>query len=153
MAYYGNLILAGEIDTYEFNGGNSSLEIARDIALRGSSSDYKKGWGFRTTLVDNLNRNSGLRKTRLAWYIAMDLFKDGQMDLVLEEMGSVIEGLDQSYRDIGRDNHTQYFLKVHSEKIAKILSMLGQEGLLKDMKELDPDRRDIYQSALETISK
>ncbi|MEL1230258.1 MAG: DUF4835 family protein, partial [Candidatus Neomarinimicrobiota bacterium] len=68
LAYYGNLILAGEIDTYEFNGGNSSLEIARDIALRGSSSDYKKGWGFRTTLVDNLNRNSGLRKTRLAWY-------------------------------------------------------------------------------------
>ena len=49
LAYYGNLILAGEIDTYEFNGGNSSLEIARDIALRGSSSDYKKGWGFRTT--------------------------------------------------------------------------------------------------------
>ena len=153
LAYYGNLILAGEIDTYEFNGGNSSLEIARDIALRGSSSDYKKGWGFRTTLVDNLNRNSGLRKTRLAWYIAMDLFKDGQMDLVLEEMSSVIDGLDQSYREIGRDNHTQYFLKVHSGKIAKILSMLGQKELLKDMKELDPDRREIYQSALETISK
>ena len=38
--------MAGEIDTYEFNGGNSSLEIARDIALRGSSSDYKKGWGL-----------------------------------------------------------------------------------------------------------
>jgi hypothetical protein len=153
LAYYGNLILAGEIDTYEFNGGNSSLEIARDIALRGSSSDYKKGWGFRTTLVDNLNRNSGLRKTRLAWYIAMDLFKDGQMDLVLEEMSSVIDGLDQSYREIGRDNHTQYFLKVHSGKIARILSMLGQKELLKDMKELDPDRREIYQSALETISK
>ena len=102
---------------------------------------------------DNLNRNSGLRKTRLAWYIATDLFKDGQMDLVLEEMSSVIDGLDQSYREIGRDNHTQYFLKVHSEKIAKILSMLGQKELLKDMKELDPDRREIYQSALETISK
>ena len=83
----------------------------------------------------------------------MDLFKDGQMDLVLEEMGSVIEGLDQSYRDIGRDNHTQYFLKVHSEKIAKFLSMLGQKELLKDMKELDPDRREIYQSALGSISK
>ena len=83
----------------------------------------------------------------------MDLFKDGQMDLVLEEMSSVIDGLDQSYREIGRDNHTQYFLKVHSGKIAKILSMLGQKELLKDMKELDPDRREIYQSALETISK
>lgn len=83
----------------------------------------------------------------------MDLFKDGQMDFVLEEMSSVIDGLDQSYREIGRDNHTQYFLKVHSQKIAKVLSMLGQKELLKDMKELDPDRREIYQSALETISK
>ena len=83
----------------------------------------------------------------------MDLFKDGQMDLVLEEMSSVIDGLDQSYREIGRDNHTQYFLKVHSGKIAKTLSMLGQKELLKDMKELDPDRREIYQSALGTISK
>ena len=153
LAYYANLILAGEIDTYEFNGGNSSLEISRDIALRGSSSDYKKGWGSRTTLVDNLSRNNGLRKTRLAWYIAMDLFKDGQMELVLEEMNTMLDGLDQSYRDIGRDNHTQYFLKIHSKEIAQILTMLGQIELLKDMKELDPDRRQIYQSALETISK
>jgi|TARA_B100000959_G_scaffold286351_1_gene364629 hypothetical protein len=153
FAYYAHLILAGEIDTYELNGGNSSFELARDIALRGSSSDYKKGWGSRTTLVDNLNRNNGLRKTRLAWYIAMDLFKNGEMDAVLEEMNTMINGIDQSYRDVGRDNHTQYFLKIHSKKIAKILSMLGQRELLKDMKELDPDRRDIYQSTLETISK
>ena len=153
LAYYANLILAGEIDTYEFNGGNSSLEISRDIALRGSSSDYKKGWGSRTTLVDNLSRNNGLRKTRLAWYIAMDLFKSGQMELVLEEMNTMLDGLDQSYRDIGRDNHTQYFLKIHSKEIARILSMLGRIELLKDMKELDPDRRQVYQSALETISE
>tara|TARA_B100001093_G_scaffold456215_1_gene467029 strand:+ start:1236 stop:2087 length:852 start_codon:yes stop_codon:yes gene_type:complete len=153
LAYYANLILAGEIDTYEFNGGNSSFEISRDIALRGSSSDYKKGWGSRTTLVDNLSRNNGLRKTRLAWYIAMDLFKSGQMELVLEEINTMLDGLDQSYRDIGRDNHTQYFLKIHSKEIARILSMLGRIELLKDMKELDPDRRQVYQSALETISE
>ena len=153
LAYYGHLILAGEIDTYEFNGGNNSFELARDISLRGSSSDYKKGWGSRTTLVDNLNRNNGLRKARLAWYIALDLFQDGDMDAALEEMNTMLNGLDQSYRDVGRDNHTQYFLKIQSEKIAKILSMLGQKELLMDMIELDPDRRDQYQSALETISK
>ena len=39
LAYYGNLILAGEIDTYEFNGGNSSLEIARDVACLLYTSD------------------------------------------------------------------------------------------------------------------
>ena len=153
LAYYAHLLLAGEIDTYEFNGGNSSFELARDIALRGSASEYKKGWGSRVTLVDNLNRNMGLRKARLAWYIAMDLFKEGNMDGVLEEVNTMLDGLEQSYRDLGRDNHTQYFLKVQSNKIAEILSMLGRTELLKDMKELDPDRRDVYQSALDSISK
>ena len=152
LAYYAHLILAGEIDTYEFNGGNGSFELARDIALRGSSSEYRKGWGSRTTLVDNLNRNIGLRKARLAWYIAIDLFKDGDMDGVIEELNTMLDGLAQSYRELGRDNYTQYFMKVNSDKIAKMLSMLGQKEFLKDMKELDPDRRDIYQSALSSIS-
>lgn len=152
LAYYAHLILAGEIDTYEFNGGNGSFELARDIALRGSSSEYRKGWGSRVTLVDNLNRNIGLRKARLAWFIAVDLFKDGDMDGVIQELDTMLDGLSQSYRDLGRDNYTQYFMKVHSEKIAKMLSMLGQKEFLKDMKELDPDRRDIYQSALSSIS-
>ena len=153
LAFYAHLLLAGEIDTYEFNGGNSSFELARDIALRGSSSEYKKGWGSRVTLVDNLNRNIGLRKARLAWYIAMDLFKEGDMDGVLEEVNTMLDGLEQSYRDLGRDNHTQYFMKVQSDKIAEILSMLGRKELLKDMKELDPDRREVYQSALDSISR
>ena len=153
LAYYANLILAGEIDTYEFNGGNYSYELARDIALRGSASVYKKGWSTRINLVDDLNRNIGLRKSRLAWYIAMDLFKDGDIEGTLKEINTMLDGIEQSFRDLGRDNHTQFFLKAHSERIAKILTMLGREELLKDMKELDPDRRELYQDALDTISK
>lgn len=153
LAYYANLILAGEIDTYEFNGGNYSYEMARDIALRGSASVYKKGWSTRINLVDDLNRNIGLRKSRLAWYFAMDLFKDGDIEGTLKEINTMLDGIEQSFRDLGRDNHTQFFLKAHSGRIAKMLSMLGRKELLKDMKELDPDRRDLYQDALDSISK
>ena len=145
--------MAGEIDTYEFNGGNYSYEMARDIALRGSASVYKKGWSTRINLVDDLNRNIGLRKSRLAWYIAMDLFKDGDIEGTLKEINTMMDGIEQSFRDLGRDNHTQFFLKAHSGRIAKMLSMLGRKELLKDMKELDPDRRDLYQDALDSISK
>ena len=153
LAFYANLILAGEIDTYEFNGGNYAYEMARDIALRGSASDYKKGWSSRIKLVDDLNRNIGLRKSRLAWYMAMDLLKDGDIERALEEINSMMDGIEQSFQDLGRDNHTQFFLKVHSETIARTLAMLGQVELLKDMKELDPDRRDLYQDALDSRSK
>ena len=127
--------------------------MARDIALRGSASVYKKGWSTRINLVDDLNRNIGLRKSRLAWYIAMDQFKDGDIEGTLKEINTMMDGIEQSFRDLGRDNHTQFFLKAHSGRIAKMLSMLGRKELLKDMKELDPDRRDLYQDALDSISK
>ena len=153
LAYYGHLILGGEIDTYEFNGGNGSFELSRDIALRGSSSEYKKGWGYRITLVDNINRNAGLRKARLAWYIAADLFGNGNIDEAIEEINLMLDGLQQSYQEIGRDNHTQYFLKTQSKNVANMLTILRQRELLKDMKELDPDRRDLYHNALESISE
>ena len=153
LAYYAYLILAGEIDTYEFNGGNGAHEIAREIARRGATSEYKKGWGSRITLVDDLSRNVGLRKARLAWYIAIDLIKDGDMDGALTELKLLLDGLEQSYDDVGRDHNTQYFLKVKSEAIAYTLAQLGRREMLKDMKELDPDRRDVYQAALDLISK
>ena len=153
LAYYAHLILAGEVDTYEFNGGNSSLELSRDIALRGSSSDYKKGWGSRITLVDNLNRNLGLRKARLAWYVALDLLRDGNLDEVINELNNMLDGLEESFQNVGRDSHTQYFLKINSEKIADVLVKLGQIDLLKDMKSLDPDRMDFYQESIESISE
>jgi hypothetical protein len=119
LAFYANLILAGEIDTYEFNGGNYAYEMARDIALRGSASDYKKGWSSRIKLVDDLNRNIGLRKSRLAWYIAMDLLKDGDIERALEEINSMMDGIEQSFEDIGRDNNKQFILKLHYETSAR----------------------------------
>lgn len=153
LAYYAYLILAGEIDTYEFNGGNNSLELSRDIALRGSSSDYRKGWGSRITLVDNLNRNLGLRKARLAWYLSLDFLRDGNMDEVVYELNNMLNGLEESFQNVGRDSHTQYFLKINSEKIADVLVKLGQVDLLRDMKSLDPDRLDFYQESIESISE
>ena len=153
LAYYAHLILAGEIDTYEFNGGNNSLEISRDIALRGSSSDYKKGWGTRISLVDDLNRNMGLRKARLAWYLALDLLRDGNIDQVIQELNIMLDGLEKSFQDVGRDSHTQYFLKINSKEIANVLEKLGRVNLLKDMKSLDPDRMDFYQESIESISE
>ena len=86
--------------------------------------------------MDDLSRNVGLRKARLAWYIAIDLIKDGDMDGALTELKLLLDGLERSYDDVGRDHNTQYFLKVKSEAIAYTLAQLGRREMLKDMKEL-----------------
>ncbi|MBJ12281.1 MAG: hypothetical protein CMG62_04265 [Candidatus Marinimicrobia bacterium] len=153
LAYYAYIILAGEIDTYEFNGGNNAYELAREIAQRGTASDYKKGWGNRITIIDDINRNIGLRKARLAFYIGQDLFNNGTKEEAINELKIMLDGLEQSYRDVGRDHNTQYFLKTRSNAITSILIDLGRKDMLIDMQGLDPDRLDIYQEALDLISE
>ena len=103
--------------------------------------------------MDNLNRNLGLRKARLAWYLSLDFLRDGYMDEVVYELNNMLDGLEESFQNVGRDSHTQYFLKINSEKIADVLVKLGQVDLLKDMKSLDPDRLDFYQESIESISE
>lgn len=153
LAFYAQLILAGEIDTYEFRGGNTAFEIAREIALRGSGSEYKKGWASRTALVDDLSGNSGLRNARLAYYVAIDLMKEGDVEGAVKNFGDMLDGLEQTYRDFGREQHAQYFMKFQSKNLVQVFSLLGQRKLLQDIKELDPDRWEIYQAALDSMSE
>ena len=153
LAYYAHIILGGEIDTYDFKGGNTAYEIARDIGLRGAASDYQKGWGTRISLVDDISKNTGLRSARLSYYIAKDLINQGDIEEAVKEFNNMLDGLEQSYIDFRREQSTQFFMKIHSETLAKIFSKIGRRDLLNDLKQLDPDNNKLYQIYLDKMSK
>ena len=153
LAYYAHIILGGEIDTYDFKGGNTAYEIARDIGLRGAASDYQKGWGTRISLVDDIIKNTGLRSARLSYYIAKDLINQGDIEEAVKEFNNMLDGLEQSYIDFRREQSTQFFMKIHSETLAKIFSKIGRRDLLNDLKQLDPDNNKLYQTYLDKMSK
>ena len=153
LAYYAHIILGGEIDTYDFKGGNTAYEIARDIGLRGAASDYQKGWGTRISLVDDISKNTGLRSARLSYYIAKDLINQGDIEGAVKEFNNMLEGLEQSYIDFRREQSTQFFMKIHSETLAKIFNKIGRRDLLTDLKQLDPDNNKLYQIYLDKMSK
>ena len=153
LAYYAHIILGGEIDTYDFKGGNTAYEIARDIGLRGAASDYQKGWGTRISLVDDISKNTGLRSARLSYYIAKDLINQGEIEEAVKEFNNMLDGLEQSYIDFRREQSTQFFMKIHSETLAKIFSKIGRRDLLTDLKQLDPDNNELYQIYLDKMSK
>ena len=153
LAYYAHIILGGEIDTYDFKGGNTAYEIARDISLRGAASDYQKGWGTRISLVDDISKNTGLRSARLSYYIAKDLINQGDIEEAVKEFNNMLDGLEQSYIDFRREQSTQFFMKIHSETLAKIFSKIGRRDLLTDLKQLDPDNNVLYQIYLDKMSK
>ena len=153
LAFYAHIILGGEIDTYDYKGGNTAYEIAREIGLRGASSDYQKGWGARISLVDDISKNTGLRSARLSYYLAKELLDEGNIDESIKEYNNMLDGLEQSYVEFRREQSTQFFMKIHSEELATIFSKLGRRNLLIDLKQLDPDNNELYQIYLDKMSK
>ena len=153
LAYYANMILAGEIDTYEPNEGSKQYEIARSIALRGTSSNFPKGWSKRVQLADDMSSNYGLRKARFAYYYALDLFKDGEIEESINQFNLMIKGIDEVYDRIPREHYTLYFLKSHANELSQILQILRQNNILQILIELDPSNRDIYEDGIKKISR
>ncbi|MEE8341670.1 MAG: DUF4835 family protein [Candidatus Neomarinimicrobiota bacterium] len=153
LAYYANLILAGEADTYEPKGGNKFYEIARAIALRGAASDYSRGWSERIRIENLLSSNHGLRKVRLATYYGVELFEYGKLESATKQFVKMIAGLDEAYKQTSRDHYTMLFMDGHAARLAEILSILGQDQILNDLIELDPDNREIYERGLSARSE
>lgn len=149
LAFYVNLVLAGEIDTYEPMGGTRIFEMSREIALRGTASDFSRGWSDRAKLVDNVSTNFGLRKAKFSFYYAMDLFQNGEMDEAISEFKNMIKGLDEVYDRAPREHYTMMFLKAHTHNLATVLQLLGQKNMLRDMIELDPDNLETYKKVLD----
>jgi len=71
----------------------------------------------------------------------------------VKEFNNMLDGLEQSYIDFRREQSTQFFMKIHSETLAKIFSKIGRRDLLNDLKQLDPDNNELYQIYLDKMSK
>ena len=152
LSFYGNMILAGEIDTYQPNEGSKQYELARSIALRGSASNFSMGWSKRIRLTDDMSTNYGLRKARYAYYYGLELFEDGEIEESIKQFKKMIVGIDEVYDRMPREHYTLYFLKSHATEITQILQILRQPTMIEDLIELDPSNKDIYSKGLKDIS-
>ena len=148
LAFYAYTILAGYLDTYDYYGGNHAYDQAREIALRGMASDYPKGWGKRVQLLKEITGNKGLRDARFAYYVAMDLFDQGNPDAALKEFELMLKGLEIVFRQFPT-GRTLYFLNAHHEKLAHRLNLLGQTDMLYQLAEMDPSHKDRYLKGLQ----
>ncbi|RMF06891.1 MAG: DUF4835 family protein [Candidatus Neomarinimicrobiota bacterium] len=144
LAFYGELILAGEIDTYEPMGGTHHYEEARNIALRGQSSDYSRGWSDRVQLVDDLTANSYLRRARFHFYYGDELLQDQKPERALEEFQSMLKELEQVFTRWPRERNTLYFLKANAPQLTLDLGLLNRQEDLEWLAEVDPDNGQVY---------
>ncbi len=129
IAYYVNIMLGLDADTFTLEGGTEYFRIAQTIASQGQGSNFK-GWGdgsenrSRFLLVDNLLSNR-FREYRVAMYNyhrkGLDIFSDNN-----STGKQVIQGTLKLFETISkRDPNaflTMTFFDAKSEEIKNIFS-------------------------------
>ena len=151
LGFYGNIILGAELDTWSSLGGSQHYEKARSIAVRATASNFSRGWEQRLLLINLLTDNAGLRKLRFSTYLSYELFDNGNIDECLLALQEVIKNLDEIFNNYSQENYTNMFMKYHGPKIGEIMEKLGQKEMLLELKDLDPQRMDIYKDFYSNI--
>ena len=130
--YYCLMVIAGDLDTYDFLGGEKYYKIAEDIALKGKESSYNRGWDDRKSKSEFIKSNHSLRKAKLSFFIANDLYKTEDKNIIkfLIDFHKSIMDIDN---EIGSDKDTKIFLKSHSKTIGLLLSSESMYSEILDL--------------------
>lgn len=153
LEFYGVLILAGEADTYDILGGTRFYERSREIALRGISSLYTRGWRQRSELVDILSKNKPLRIAKFYFYDGMAYLNEGDPIEAISAFDKMLARLQENYRQAPREHYTSIFLGAHARDFVDLPRKLpNREKILKAMINFDPDNDDLYRQGLGTKS-
>jgi len=149
LEYYGNIILAAEADTYDQFGGTRFYERGRELALRGITSQYRRGWGDRVELVDILTRNKGTRLARFFFFDALAYLDEDDLEEAEASLDKMMENLELIFAKFPREHYTIIFLKGHAEKLSQLPDQLrNKKKLLTRLIELDPDNKARYREGL-----
>ena len=149
MEFYAYIVLAGEADTYEQFGGTRFYEKAREIALRGMSSQYRLGWRDRTELVDLLTKYRESRLAKFHFYDAMAYIEEGDPDGADTALKEMMKNLEMTFSKYPREHYTIIFLTGHAEALSRLPDGISsKKTILNKLSQLDPDNKAKYQLGL-----
>ncbi|GIT40324.1 MAG: hypothetical protein Ct9H300mP9_1740 [Candidatus Neomarinimicrobiota bacterium] len=75
----------------------------------------------------------------MAYYVAIDLMKEGDVEGAIKEFENMLDGLEQTYLDFGREQQAQYFMKIQSENLVQVFSSIGPKGkITSEYKRIGP---------------
>lgn len=154
LQFFGYVVLAGEADTYEQFGGTRFYEKAREIALRGLSSQYRLGWRNRMELVDLLTKYRETRLAKFHFYDAMAYLEEGDLDATNVAFKEMMKNLEETFSKYPREHYSIIFLTAHAEELSQTPDAIpSKKEMLERLSILDPDNKSKYQLGLGTKSR
>jgi len=150
LDYYAFMLIATELDTWEYMGGVSFFNRAIAHADLGKDSDWSRGWEDRWKKARNIKNNQYLRSMRFNYFLAQDELRSDKIDAnrVLLAMTTFYEDLKSIDKKLGSNKETLKFLNVYHLEIAKLLAVLKLRNSLELLKVYDHDNKKVYESYL-----
>ena len=151
LDYYATLLIANELDTWDYMGGTNLFNKAEELADLGRTSDHSRGWQDRWKKARRLRDNKYLRSMRFHYFQAIDSFYAEEPDIKLtrsslENFFDDLVTMDETW---GSNKETLQFLDAYHREISELLAGLNFRDVLKYLAEYDLDNQEIYESYLE----
>ncbi len=148
LDFYGYMLLAGEMDTYEPLGGNTLYERARDIATRGQISEQPYGWGSRLQELNEILKLRNYRLFKYHFWQIIDLEEYGDTEEIPAVIDQALKDLENIFQINARERYIHVFLDVHAREFMSIIKTYGNKAQQQKLIELNPDNKKLYQNIL-----
>lgn len=158
LDYYAYLIIGFDADSYDKLGGTDYFQKAFDIAVKGGSSKFSKGWLLdsspfnRRALVDNL-LNAKYQQFRIDYfdyhYNGIDLINSKDKNIGLNNIIKLITNLEKAKNQIDwRSVLLKVFFDAKAGEIAEHLKGYADKSIFEILKRIDAPHTSKYDDAL-----
>ncbi|MCX7875736.1 MAG: DUF4835 family protein [Melioribacteraceae bacterium] len=160
LDYYAYLIIGLDADSFDKLGGTDYFQKAFDIAVRGGSGKYAKGWLLdsspfnRRALVENL-LNAKYQQFRIDYfdyhYNGLDLLNSKDKKVGLDNMIKLIKNLEKAKNQIDwRSVVLKVFFDAKAGEIVDYLKGYADRSIFETLKKIDAPHTSKYDEALKS---
>lgn len=145
LDFYGYILLASEMDTYEPLGGSSLFEKARSLGSRAEMSSYSAGWTERLETLNELIELRYFRRYKYYFWHIIDMETNGNLKEIPEVIDEALINLEQELKINNRSRYLHLFLDAHAPVLADLLKLYGNKEQKGKIINLDPDNKTVYE--------
>jgi hypothetical protein len=150
LDFYAYLVLAGELDTYGINLGTTYYDQASDIANRGLSSKYSRGWSKRADELQKITHIhlKPLREVKPDFFKAEYFFQEGNQTEAKKYALNVLDAIERVVKLRPNNRYLNNFFDAHYNTFAQIFQ--SDNPNLERLMVFDSDQRHrkVYENAM-----
>lgn len=146
-------IIAGELDKYNYKGGQNYYIRSEDIAYQASISDYPRRWSKRLKYLKQLKENIYFRNIK---YLYQNIIKhlestedEFDEDIVISNLNKLYDELININDEYGYHKNTIHFLNSNLEEIAELYYDYEMDYVIKFLERYDRDNSEFYKDYID----